>query len=63
MGAVRASVDYTLAQAAASPLLRAMLVTHREPSVGPRVPETAAGALPLLDIGALITGPDEALAA
>ena len=35
VGAVRASVDYTLAQAAASPLLRAMLVTHREPSVGP----------------------------
>ncbi|QIK66851.1 TetR/AcrR family transcriptional regulator [Nocardioides sp. HDW12B] len=48
VGAVRASVDYTMAQAAASPLLRAMLVTHREPSVGPRVPETAAGALPLL---------------
>ena len=47
-GAIRASVDYTLAQAAASPLLRAMLVTHRESSVGPGATETAAGALPLL---------------
>lgn len=47
-GAIRASVDYTLAQAAASPLLRAMLVTHREPAVGPGATETAAGALPLL---------------
>ena len=46
--AIRASVDYTLTQAAHSPLLRAMLVPGQDPTTGPTPTEVGIGALPVL---------------
>jgi AcrR family transcriptional regulator len=46
--AIRASVDYTLTQAAQSPLLRAMLLPGQHPTTGPTPTEVGLGALPVL---------------
>ncbi len=47
-GGIRASVLYTLAEAESSPLLRAVLVSHRDPMLDARTLASASGMLPLI---------------
>lgn len=47
-GGIQASVRYTLAEAESSPLLRAVLVSHRDPALDTAALSTPTGMLPLI---------------
>lgn len=47
-GGIRASVLYTLAEAEKSPLLRAVLVSHPDPTLAPEAQDEPTGMLPLI---------------
>jgi AcrR family transcriptional regulator len=63
-GGIQAAVHYTLAEAERSPLLRAVLVSHRDPALETDVLDARKGMLPLITTsGRLLDVASEALAA
>lgn len=63
-GGIEAAVHYTLSEAENSPLLRAVLVSHRDPALETGVIDTRKGMLPLITTsGRLLDVASETLAA